>query len=173
MQTQCPASRITPFINGADRLVGVAVVIAITLVPVTAQIHPNFSGTWSMDLTRSDAAVQAEPSGPTTVTIEQSSTELTMTIARDGKSGTIIYRLDGAPTAVPGGTATSHWDGAGLVTELVRTISGQTVTTQEVRRLSAGGDEMRVDTVLVVQHGYTQKGSQNYGAAKDVYTRVR
>jgi hypothetical protein len=32
---------------------------------------------------------------------------------------------------------------------------------------------MLVETVLVVQHGYTLKGTQNYGAGKDVFTRVK
>jgi hypothetical protein len=32
---------------------------------------------------------------------------------------------------------------------------------------------MQVDTVLVVQHGYSLRGSQNYGAGKDIFTRVR
>ena len=68
---------------------------------------------------------------------------------------------------------TTHWDGTTLVTEMVRSINGQTVTTRESRRLTADETEMLVDTVLVVQHGYSLKGTQNYGAGKDVYTRVR
>ena len=45
------------------------------------------------------------------------------------------------------------------------------MTTKESRRLNGG--EMVVETVLVVQHGYTLKGTQNYGSGKDVFTRVR
>jgi hypothetical protein len=146
-------------------------VLAVAVPRALAQTRPDFTGTWSMDLARSDSAAQTEPIGPTTVTIEQSLTELKVSIARDGKSATIVYRLDGAPAAIPGGTATSHWDGSTLVTETVRTIQGQTVTVNETRRLN--GDEMLVDSVLVVQHGYTLKGAQNYAAGKDVFTRVR
>ena len=47
------------------------------------------------------------------------------------------------------------------------------MTTKESRRLNDGGNEMLVETVLVVQHGYTLKGTQNYGAGKDVFTRVK
>ena len=47
------------------------------------------------------------------------------------------------------------------------------MTTKEARRLGENGSEMLVETVLVVQHGYTLKGTQNYGAGKDVFTRVR
>jgi len=56
---------------------------------------------------------------------------------------------------------------------MIRTISGQTVTTRETRRLSAGGDEMIVESVLVVQHGYTLSGTKNYGAGTDVFVRAR
>lgn len=152
-----------------------AVLVLSLLLPSAshAQTRPDFSGTWSMDLSRSDSAVQTDPIGPTTVTIDQTATELRMTIARGDKSASVIYRLDGAPTTIPNGTATSHWNGTSLVTESVRTIQGQTVTMNEVRRLNADGNEMLVDSVLVVQHGYTLKGSQNYGAGKDVFTRVR
>jgi hypothetical protein len=149
-------------------------VLSLALPPAApAQPRPDFSGTWTMDLTRSDSAIQTDPIGPTTVTIEQTALEMRMAIARDGKTANITYRLDGAPSAIPGGTATSHWDGGSLVTETVRTIQGQTVTMNEVRRLSAASDEMFVDSVLVVQHGYTLKGTQNYGAGRDVFVRAR
>jgi hypothetical protein len=150
-------------------------VLVLLLAPSAAhlQSRPDFSGRWTMDLTRSDSAIQTDPIGPTTVTIQQTALELRMTIARDGKTADVTYRLDGAPSAIPGGTATSHWDGASLVTETVRAIQGQTVTVNEVRRLNASGDEMLVDSVLVVQHGYTLKGTQNYGAGRDVFVRAR
>jgi hypothetical protein len=31
---------------------------------------------------------------------------------------------------------------------------------------------MTVETLVVVQHGYTIRGAQNFGAAKDVYRRA-
>jgi len=46
------------------------------------------------------------------------------------------------------------------------------VTTKESRRLNESG-EMLVETVLVVQHGYTLKGTQNYASGKDVFTRLK
>ncbi len=148
-----------------------AVVFAVS-PPTRAQSRPDFSGTWSMDLSRSESAMQADPIGPTTLAIEQTATELKMTTTRDGKSTTMVYRLDGTPTQIPGGTATSRWNGSSLVTEAVRTIQGQTVTTNETRRLSPAGNELLVESILVVQHGYTIRGAQNYGAGRDVFTRV-
>ena len=35
----------------------------------------------------------------------------------DGKSATVTYFFDGRPSAIPNGTATSHWDGNALVTD--------------------------------------------------------
>jgi hypothetical protein len=155
--------------------ISLAVLAFVIAIPAAAQAQtrPDFSGTWSMDLSRSESAMQTDPIGPTTVAIEQTPTQLTMTTARDGKSTTVVYRLDGTPTQIPGGTATSRWNGSSLVTETVRTIQGQTVTTNETRHLNPAGDELLVESVLVVQHGYTLRGAQNYGAGKDVFTRVR
>src|SRR5262245_43732952 len=138
-----------------------------------AQPRPDLSGVWSMDLSRSESAMQTDPIGPTTVAIEQTPSELKVTTTRDGTSTTVIYRLDGTPSQIPGGTATSRWNGSSLVTEIVRTIQGQTVTVNETRRLNATGDELLVDSVLVVQHGYSVKGVRNYGAGRDVFTRAR
>ncbi|HJZ73980.1 MAG TPA: hypothetical protein VKE51_19710 [Vicinamibacterales bacterium] len=148
-------------------------VVSLTLPLTThAQGRPDFSGTWTMDRSRSESAMQADPIGPTTVAITQTPTGLEIATTRDGRTATIAYKLDGSPSPIPGGSATSHWEGATLVTETVRDIQGQTVTTKESRRLNDKG-EMLVDTVLVVQHGYTLKGTQNYGAGKDVFTRVK
>jgi hypothetical protein len=137
-----------------------------------AQSRPDFSGTWSMDRTRSESAMQADPIGPTTLVITQLPGGLQIATTRDSKTATILYKLDGSSSPIPGGTATSHWEGVTLVTETVRDIQGQTVTTKESRRLNEAG-EMLVETVLVVQHGYTLKGTQNYGSGKDVFMRVR
>jgi hypothetical protein len=141
--------------------------------PAHAQTRPDFSGTWAMDRTRSESAMQADPIGPTTVVITTLPAGLQIATTRDDKTATIVYKLDGSSSPIPGGTATSHWEGATLITETVREIQGQTVTTKESRRLAAGGSEMLVETLLVVQHGYTLKGTQNYGSGKDVFTRVK
>jgi len=60
-----------------------------------------------------------------------------------------------------------YWEGPKLITETVRDVNGQTVRTKEVRVLEAAGSEMSVDTLLVVEHGYSQRGAQNYGSGKE------
>jgi hypothetical protein len=44
---------------------------------------------------------------------------------------------------------------------------------RETRTLSPDGNEMFVDLVVIVQHGYAVRGGKNYGIGRDVYTRVR
>ena len=39
--------------------------------------------------------------------------------------------------------------------------------------LDPSGDEMTVETLLVVEHGYTLRGAQNYANGKDVYKRLQ
>jgi hypothetical protein len=150
-------------------------VVVIVLLPaqLRAQTRPNFSGHWSMDPSRSESAMQNDPVGSMTVTITQTLIEMQMDISRDGKTGRVTYRLDGSPSVVPNGTATSHWDGGALMTETLLTIQGQTVTTKETRRLNDAEDEMTVETILEVQHGYSLSGTKNYGAGKDVFVRTR
>lgn len=149
-------------------------VAALTLPALArAQTKPDFSGTWRMDPSRSESAMQNEPIGPVTHVISQTPSELKIETRRAGAITSVIHKLDGSESKLSDGTATTHWDGTTLVTEMVRDIRGATVTTKESRRLSADGTEMLVETVLVVQHGYSLKGTPNYGAGKDVFIRVR
>jgi len=151
------------------------VLIATLVLPATlhAQGKPDFSGTWKMDQSRSESAVQSEPIGPITLVIAQTPSEVRIETTRAQGSSIVTYKLDGSEMKIPGGTAKTHWDGTMLVTEAVRDIQGQTVTTKETRRLNPDGNEMLVETMLVVQHGYSLRGTPNYGTGKDIFVRSR
>ena len=151
------------------------VLIAALVLPAApaAQGKPDFSGSWTMDRTRSESAMQNEPIGPVTMVIAQTPGDVRIETTRTQGSSVVTYKLDGSEVTIPGGTAKTHWDGTTLVTEAVRNIQGQTVTTKETRRLNPDGTEMTVETMLVVQHGYSLRGTPNYGAGKDVYVRSR
>jgi hypothetical protein len=150
------------------------VLVAALVLPSPARAQrPDFSGTWQMDPTRSESAVQSEPIGPVTVVIAQTPSEVRIETTRKQGTSAVTYKLDGSDTKIPGGTAKTHWDGTTLITETVRDIQGQTVTTKETRRLNPDGNEMLVETMLVVQHGYSLRGTPNYGAGKDVFVRSR
>src|SRR4029453_386915 len=151
-----------------------ALLVAI-LVPsyANSQTRPDFSGTWKMDPSRSESAAQTEPVGPITLVIAQTPSELKISTTRSpGATEVVTYRLDGSETKIPGGTAKTRWEGSTLVTEVERYVQGQAVSTKETRTLAAAGDEMVVQIVLVVQHGYSAT-TTNYGKGKDVYVRSR
>jgi hypothetical protein len=151
-----------------------SVLVAALALPsaLHAQGKPDFSGTWKMDPARSESAVQSEPIGPVTLVIAQTPGEVRIETTRTRGTSIVTYKLDGSEIKIPGGTAKTHWDGSMLVTEAVRDVQGQTVTTKETRRLSADGNEMLVETMLVVQHGYSLRGTPNYGAGKDTFVRT-
>jgi hypothetical protein len=151
------------------------VLIATLVLPsaLHAQGKPDFSGTWKMDPSRSESAVQSEPIGPVTLVIAQTPSEVRIETTRTQGSSVVTYKLDGSEVKIPGGTAKTHWDGTMLVVEAVRDVQGQTVTTKETRRLNPDGNEMLVETMLVVQHGYSLRGTPNYGTGKDIFVRSR
>jgi hypothetical protein len=151
-----------------------AVVLALWFLPAS-QDPPDFSGTWAMDLDRSESPHQGASFEPVTYVIAQSPTEVVIETRRGSAVSRATYPLLAAAApdrAGKPGAARAFWEGTALVTEGTRVVQGQTVSVRETRSLDAAGAEMTVRTLLVVQHGYTFKGAQNYGAATDVYRRV-
>jgi hypothetical protein len=133
---------------------------------------PNFSGQWKLDASRSaseDVGQQLD--------VKQTETEIVITTARDATPIVRTYPID--PLAQPSGTANvsaaprAYWNGARLVTEGSGTVQGQTVSTRETMSLNPAATEMTIERLVVVQHGYSFRGAQNYGMGKDVYVRQR
>ena len=152
---------------------GAAVFVATLLQCSTgAQAKPDFSGTWIMDSTRSESANQEERIGPVTVVISQTPSELRIETTKTSGSSVITYRLDGSEIKIPGGTAKAYWDGSTLVTEVEGYVQGQAVSTKVTLTLIGNGNEMLVNNVVIVQHGYSASTS-NYGTGKDIYVRRR
>jgi hypothetical protein len=170
----------------------------------TAQTRPDFSGTWRMDASRSESAMQAEPIKSMTVVIRQTPTDITFETTTDHGTTTETYSLNPKIGGLPqkteiaekapsgsnktgsaattgsatdksgsGSEKTARWQGDVLVTDVIRDVRGQSVTAQQSRRLAASGNEMIVESIVEVQHGYTLSGAKNYGAGKDVFVRVR
>jgi hypothetical protein len=159
----CPSSVVSPLqITGRmmKRLIWSWLVVALASLDLGAQAMPDFSGTWNMDLARSEAAAQGGAIGPVTVTIQQTPGELRIETTRGGKTEAVAYVPVGSKT--PGAkdpAGTFRWDGAKLVTFLVTHINNQAVTIEETRSLSAAANEMTVDVNVVVQHGYQTGGT--------------
>src|SRR6185503_21377973 len=124
--------------------------------PARAQGKPDFSGTWTLDTAKSDPPPQGRGGGggAATLTIKQTGTELAVT--SEGRQGpqTMTYKLDGSPSSNEvmgrGGAqtvkSTAKWEGATLVIETTRDIQGMSITTKEVRSLSADGKVMTIES---------------------------
>jgi hypothetical protein len=154
-------------------------VVSSLAMTAAAQNRPDFSGTWAMDPSQSALAVQNEPVRSRTLVINQTSTELSIETLQEGKADTVRYQPGGPGAMSNSGGRPSilasvwYWDDRRLVTETVRNVSDATVRTREVHTLDTSGDEMTVETLLVVEHGYTIRGGQNYANGKDVYRKVK
>ena len=138
----------------------IACVVALGSAALGGQSRPDFSGTWSMDLTRSEAAAQGTPIGPVTVAIRQMPEELRIDTTRNGRTESVRY-LPASAKATGGAELLGafRWEGSKLVTTLVTDINKQAITVQEVRSLDPAGREMTVELTLVVEHGYQSGGT--------------
>lgn len=150
----------------------------VTADPSFAQTRPDFSGTWIMDASRSQSAVQNEPIKSMTLVIAQTPIDLRIETRRDDRVQAITYKPGSADSlsAVNARSnllaSTWYWDGPRLVTETLSDINGATMRTKQVHALDTAGTELTVETLLVVEHGYTLRGAQNYGVGKDVFKKA-
>lgn len=132
---------------------------AVSATDATAQA-PDFSGTWKINLIKSDQMPQ-RPGGQQMdmsnlmLTVTQTAEALTIVQSGMGPERTSTYFLDGRESTNPGMRGsdmktTSKWDGAMLVTEGKATMEGQqgpmTMTLHEERVLSDDGKTMTVST---------------------------
>lgn len=145
---------------------------------VTAQDKPDLSGTWIMDASRSESPVQNEPIKAMTVVITQSPGDITIDTQRDDRRQQKVTYKPGNPgsmTPIRGRTgllgAIWYWQGERLVTETLSDVNGMTVRTKSVHALQASGAELTIESLLVVEHGYTLRGGRNYGSVTDIFKK--
>ena len=137
-----------------------AAILAAVVIPFTvrAQARPDFSGTWTRV---ADTKAPAPQGGSNRHTIQQTATEIAVTITGRGGPETSVYTLDGREVAnqvqSPDGPltvkGTARWDGASLVIETTREIQGMSITTREVRTLDATGREMTIEAITRTPQG--------------------
>lgn len=145
-------------------------------VAVFAQATPDFSGTWTLDPSKSEmpqmggmgggrpgGGQMGGGMGPMTITIKQTAEALTIDQKMGEMSRTVTYKLDGSESTNPGMRggemkSTSKWDGGKLVTEGTQTMSGpngeMTIKSKEVRTLASDGT-MLVETTRETPRGTT------------------
>jgi hypothetical protein len=163
------------------RLLWTLCIAAVVQPGLAAQGLPDFSGTWTMDLSRSEAAAQGPAIGPVTVVIQQTSAEVRIDTTRNGTTETVRYLPAGMkPASAEDRVGTFRWEGGTLITNLNTHINNQAVTFQEIRSLNPDHTEMAVEVTLTVQHGYTaggtsvvQSNSSNTSTGKDVFLKAR
>ncbi len=156
-----------------------ALAFLLLLAPAQAvQTGVDFTGTWTMVPDRSESPQQTPPIKSLIYTITNSATELNLKSDRDGSDSFAKFVIGpparaGAATTVDAGTARAYWDGPRLVTERAGTVQGETVSIKQILGLNADASEMTVETLVIVQHGYTLRGAKNYASKTDVFVRAR
>jgi hypothetical protein len=138
------------------------VVAAAVQITAQAQVRPNFSGAWTRVVDKN--ATSPQGGGRSRHNINQTASEITVTIVgRDGPE-TQTYRLDGTETTnrtqSPEGpltvTGKATWEGQGLVIETRREIRGMTITTRETRTLDVTGNQMTIEATTRSPQGETR-----------------
>lgn len=150
-----------------------AVVVFALLAQNITMPPPAFSGRWTLDQVRS--ASDAPEGELVILTLTETDGTLKIEKKRGDQSELATYSIEAAPASpgvITAGVRRAYWDGVRLVTEGSGNVQGQTVSIREMRTLNAGGTEMTVETMVMVQHGYTLRGGQNYAIGKNVYTRA-
>jgi hypothetical protein len=167
------------------RVLAAVLTLLSSVATAAGQTRPDFTGTWQMDMSRSESAAQradASPSGPVTVAIEQSTSQVVIDTNRDGQQQEVRYTFDGndpRPVGTSGSDevtlqpAGAQWRGEELITTTMYRVNGMAVKQVQTRRLAADGREMHVETRLDMQHGYeTNHPEYKSGSVvRDVFTR--
>lgn len=138
---------------------------------------PDFTGHWRMVPDRSGSPGQSQPITEMTFVIEQVADQIRID-STSGSNPTVsaTYALGPAPKQpadpLGAGQQRAYWDGNRLIVERGGTISGQTVSSKQSLTLSPDRSELTVERIVIVQHGYTLKGTNNYATVKDVFVRT-
>lgn len=132
-----------------------------------AQAPVDFSGTWKINMGKSDpppqgrGGMQQVDQSRIVLTITQTAETLTMVRSGGQMELTTTYYLDGRESTNRMGrgemTSTSRWDGMKLVTEgsaqMETPMGSMSITTTETRELSADGTQMTVTARTVTDRG--------------------
>jgi hypothetical protein len=157
---------------------------------IVGQEQPDFSGTWVMDMSRSETPAQGAEVSPrraVTLVIKQEAEGLVIERQADGRVELMTYSfkkpdLIDQPVGTSGPDSSSSvqqafasWQDGRLETLTILRINGQAVTRKARHSLDSSGREMTVTTEMVIHHGYETRGgadpASNRGTVKDVYIR--
>jgi hypothetical protein len=138
------------------------VVLAFAMVSVgtvSAHAAPNFSGTWALDLNKSDLGMK-NPAAmarmkKVVLIIKQTANKLSI----ERSTGEVaVYSLDDRESvnSLPGGgqaKTTMSWSGDTLISKTISNSSGSNVMSTDIRSLNANGREMVLKVSLKMPSG--------------------
>jgi len=153
--------------------------LALLVVTLLSQAPlPDFTGEWKMVAARSGSPLQTPPVTEMVFRIEQKPDQIAIeSTTGSDKPISVVYPMVPAPKPpadpLGAGLKRGYWDGRRLVIEQGGTISGQTVSLKQSLTMDSESGELIVERLVIVQHGYTQRGAQNYSTVKDVFARAK
>jgi hypothetical protein len=152
--------------------------IVALMLSFAGQATPDFTGTWNMVPERSGSPQQSTPITRMTFVITQAGDQIQIE-STSGNDKPILATYTFGPVPKQPGEPLSadqqraYWQGQKLIVERGGTISGQTVSSKQTLTLSPDRSELTVERIVIVQHGYTLKGTPNYATVTDVFRRPR
>jgi hypothetical protein len=145
-------------------LTSIAVLGATAVAPASAQGVPNLSGTWVLQVDKSDfGAVPAPQSRTDVITHQEPKFTIKRTVAGNGGQTVLdlVYAVDGKPykNSVNGSelTSTLRWDGQTLVMASTLALPQGEVTITDRFTLSADGKTLTQDRTLSQQGQSTEQ----------------
>ena len=115
---------------------------------LAAADRPDFSGTWQLNHSKSDAGAPAA----STKKIEQDDKELRVTTTQGGNSTEVKLRLDGKENE---NKVSAKWEGAALVVRSRREMGGVKIQSED--RWTLDGKTLTIQTRVTGGHDMTMK----------------
>lgn len=142
------------------RLLFIAFLVALSLASVSAQQKPDFSGTWKLNVAKSDFGVIGGPTSRTDV-ITHKDPSLSNSVTADGPQGkqefTVNYTTDGKEATNKMGPrevkSTLKWSGSTLVINSKFVYNDADVSAEATWALSSDGK-----TLTITQHFSSSMG---------------
>jgi hypothetical protein len=146
------------------RVIAPALLAASLLASAYAQQKPNFTGTWKLNVAKSDFGMVPGPDSRTDV-ITHNDPALTDKVSADTAQGkqdyTGTYTTDGKESVNKRGPIEAksilHWDGAKLVMDTKLNVQDQDITIKAIWSLSADGKTLTQNAHLAAAMGETDQ----------------
>ena len=156
----------------------ISVVVALFLAAAGQPAPADFTGTWNMVPERSGSPQQSEPITRMTFVITQAGDQIQIESTSGNDNPIVASYVFGPVPRQPSeplsaDQSRAYWQGQRLIVERGGTISGQTVSSKQTLTLNPDRSELTVERLVIVQHGYSLKGTPNYATVTDIFKRAR